>query len=641
MTNNDETVGAAAAAASPEIIPTLDWKALPDFDFWGWPVHPAADAFPYIPDEDLEDLALDIHRTGLRDKIVLTSPRDSSRMQLVDGRNRARALRLLGVEKPVLGKHFVGRVFKSDADICAFVKSLNLARRHLTTGQRALAGARLLLAGAVEAADGPLRAAAADEVGVSARSIQYALTVIKRGCKELIALVERDELGVSSAATVARYLEREEQAKRLERWGDGTALAKYLQEVARATSQPPPVASPEPAASPEPTPDPAPPAPFEVGAEVEFVRTYSLGLPPEGSKGTVARVLESGQVRVVLDTPHTDGGIQLSVLVVEARYLRAATVAGHTWKRGDKAILTEAAQGRARLEGSTYHEQGELAPGTEVTVQMDVQGDRWHVYADMDGRRWTAQVPAGSLRPVDAQDGTRAIEDDNDCDDSAAAYTIPPDPYQDNDDNCPDDNDCDDEANAEWTPGTRLQLYGAGEALVISRGSSLYLLVNDALHAPEDFEVADELDAYPYPAHVGDVGVLVRDVGTARGGEQATATAIGPEHGALMLELEHGAIVTLDADNLDAFAVTEPISAADAVDRMLEAVDVMLVHYMALVGPSKEWPAEDKQTVAFGRSQVSLLRQDLRRYRQAVQAKRPNPAQLDIEKTAAAAGGEA
>jgi ParB-like chromosome segregation protein Spo0J len=87
------------------------------------PIHPAAELFPMMSDEELRALADDIKANGLQQPVVLYGA------QLLDGRNRWRACEMAGVE--VRTKDWAGK------DAVAYVRSLNLHRRHLTAAQRA------------------------------------------------------------------------------------------------------------------------------------------------------------------------------------------------------------------------------------------------------------------------------------------------------------------------------------------------------------------------------------------------------------------------------------------------------------------------------------------------------------------------
>lgn len=90
-------------------------------------VHPMADLFPMLSDEELEVLAEDIRENGQQVPCVL-----DSKGRLLDGRNRLRACQIAGVEP---------RFETYDGDPAAYVVSANVNRRHLSAGQRAMATA--------------------------------------------------------------------------------------------------------------------------------------------------------------------------------------------------------------------------------------------------------------------------------------------------------------------------------------------------------------------------------------------------------------------------------------------------------------------------------------------------------------------
>jgi ParB-like nuclease domain len=93
-------------------------------------VHPAADIFPMMPEDELVDLAEDIKANGLIHPIVLDDDG-----KIVDGRNRLRACEIAGVQprfEPL-----------KDKDPVEFVVSENIARRNMSPTQRAMAFAML------------------------------------------------------------------------------------------------------------------------------------------------------------------------------------------------------------------------------------------------------------------------------------------------------------------------------------------------------------------------------------------------------------------------------------------------------------------------------------------------------------------
>lgn len=91
-------------------------------------VHPVANLFPMLPSEELQELADSIKQDGQLQPIVL-----SPSGRLLDGRNRLAACKLAKVE-PVF------EVYEGDED--AYALTVNVARRHLTKGQRAMIAAQ-------------------------------------------------------------------------------------------------------------------------------------------------------------------------------------------------------------------------------------------------------------------------------------------------------------------------------------------------------------------------------------------------------------------------------------------------------------------------------------------------------------------
>jgi hypothetical protein len=89
-------------------------------------VHPAADIFPMMSEEELQDLAEDIKANGLVHPLIVDKDN-----QLIDGRNRLAACKLAGIEPRF--EQLNGR------DPLAYIASANLKRRNLTKGQQAMA----------------------------------------------------------------------------------------------------------------------------------------------------------------------------------------------------------------------------------------------------------------------------------------------------------------------------------------------------------------------------------------------------------------------------------------------------------------------------------------------------------------------
>lgn len=95
-------------------------------------VHPAAAVWPLLADDELQALADDIATNGLLDPITIDADG-----RVVDGRNRLAACQLAGIEP-----HYV--ILDNDAVVHALINARNGARRHMTTGARAMAVALTL-----------------------------------------------------------------------------------------------------------------------------------------------------------------------------------------------------------------------------------------------------------------------------------------------------------------------------------------------------------------------------------------------------------------------------------------------------------------------------------------------------------------
>lgn len=96
-------------------------------------VHPYADKFPMLPENELEELAESIGTNGLRNPIVVTPGG-----LIIDGRNRWAACEIANVDPTV--EEYDGE------DIAEFVIDCNVTRRNMSTGARAMATALVLQA---------------------------------------------------------------------------------------------------------------------------------------------------------------------------------------------------------------------------------------------------------------------------------------------------------------------------------------------------------------------------------------------------------------------------------------------------------------------------------------------------------------
>lgn len=92
-------------------------------------VHPVAKLFPMLPGDELAELAADIAERGLLHPVVLDATG-----RVLDGRNRLAACEQAGVE-PVF-------VTYDGDDTDGYALSVNITRRHLSTGARAIIAAQ-------------------------------------------------------------------------------------------------------------------------------------------------------------------------------------------------------------------------------------------------------------------------------------------------------------------------------------------------------------------------------------------------------------------------------------------------------------------------------------------------------------------
>jgi hypothetical protein len=92
-----------------------------------WKIHPAAEVFPMMPEDELQALSEDIKANGLREPYRFWQ--DGATKLLLDGRNRLEAMERAGLE-PNDG-------VQEHGDPVAFIISKNIRRRHLTKEQQA------------------------------------------------------------------------------------------------------------------------------------------------------------------------------------------------------------------------------------------------------------------------------------------------------------------------------------------------------------------------------------------------------------------------------------------------------------------------------------------------------------------------
>lgn len=160
--------------------------------------HELSDIFPMMSESEYRELKNDIQENGLIEPIWLYED------QIIDGRNRYKACRELGV-------NIQTRELNGDTSPLALVISLNLKRRHLNESQRAMIAARIANMRQGERTDiepsvnlpKVSQENASVLLNVGDRSVRFAKEVITSGSPELITAVDTGEIAVSDAAKIA------------------------------------------------------------------------------------------------------------------------------------------------------------------------------------------------------------------------------------------------------------------------------------------------------------------------------------------------------------------------------------------------------------------------------------------------------
>lgn len=162
-------------------------------------IHPAANIFPEMTDDEAKALMVDIRENGQREPIILFNGK------VIDGRNRLRACRWLSIEPKT--KDYQGR----EEDIVSYVLSLNLYRRHLTESQRAMIAGKLANMGKgnfSKSANLPISTVtqpeAAKLLNVSDRSVRTAKHIVSKGEPEVSAAVESGAMSLNEASKVVQ-----------------------------------------------------------------------------------------------------------------------------------------------------------------------------------------------------------------------------------------------------------------------------------------------------------------------------------------------------------------------------------------------------------------------------------------------------
>ena len=167
-------------------------------------LHPACAAWPEMNPNELQDLADDIKTHGLRDPITLTPDG-----LLLDGRNRALACEIVGVEPPTEVYH---------GDPWLYSLSRNKHRRHMTTDQIAMVAAKLATlehggdrrSGDFKTSNEGLKSVSkiGEAAGVPETAIDSAKVVLKYGTPDEMEAVESGKAKLRKTADAARARRR-------------------------------------------------------------------------------------------------------------------------------------------------------------------------------------------------------------------------------------------------------------------------------------------------------------------------------------------------------------------------------------------------------------------------------------------------
>jgi len=158
-----------------------------------------------MPTDQFEELVENVRANGLLESIVVAP--DGS---VLDGRHRLLACRSASVEPRFTTHH---------GDPWRFVISVNLHRRHLTDGQRAVIAGKIAdrsrgertANASAEAFAAPPQREAAELLNVSRSAVQRARAVLQHGTPAVAALTEEGKVPLATAERVVRTLAPAEQ----------------------------------------------------------------------------------------------------------------------------------------------------------------------------------------------------------------------------------------------------------------------------------------------------------------------------------------------------------------------------------------------------------------------------------------------
>lgn len=165
-------------------------------------VHPVANLFPMLPDDELQELADDIRANGLQHPIVL----DKDGV-LIDGRNRWAACQIAGVDPKF--------TTISRQDPVAYILSSNISRRHMNKGQRAMAVALAVGKSFTTRGSAKLAGTSHPYVVQANLIIEYAPDLAEQVLSSILSLNDAYVIAQESKREKATATELAEQNKRL------------------------------------------------------------------------------------------------------------------------------------------------------------------------------------------------------------------------------------------------------------------------------------------------------------------------------------------------------------------------------------------------------------------------------------------
>jgi ParB-like chromosome segregation protein Spo0J len=161
-------------------------------------IHPAAEAYRLMTEDELASLAEDIKANGLHDPIIIGRVNGAASDAIADGRNRERACEKAGIEP-----RYETRQFKDEDELIAFIKSRS-ERRDLTKGQRAI-GLAFLYPEPEKGGRGKKSKAinSAETAGFSSRRLNEARTVLRHS-RELALAVRDGTMALDEALEIVK-----------------------------------------------------------------------------------------------------------------------------------------------------------------------------------------------------------------------------------------------------------------------------------------------------------------------------------------------------------------------------------------------------------------------------------------------------